>query len=408
MTQEQLTLLFVSPRFLFPADTGGAIRTTQVLRGMKNGRFKITLVSPTDGKQIEDYAHQLDTICDNFLSWNTSKSGFGFILKRIRYLFSRFPISVATDQSKVAKALIEKELAGNYDLVVFDFIHSVVVAPVHLSIPSLLFTHNVETEIFQRHTEVASNPLLKLIWKSQFGKMAKFESEAVKRFNSVVVVSDRDGVTLQNMSGAKNVSTIPTGVDLDYFKYERPGAEAHIVFSGSMDWLANIDGIEYFMDEVWPLLIQIVPEARMTVVGRHPPANLVAKARSQSLPWTFTGFVDDIRDYIQGAIAYIIPLRVGGGTRMKAYEAMAMGCPVVSTSVGIEGLPVEDGNHYLCANSPSTFSDSVAKLIRDREFGLRLSEQARAHVERNFSYETASRVFEDICCDTVLNNHECK
>jgi glycosyltransferase involved in cell wall biosynthesis len=373
---------------------------------MKNGRFSITLASPTDGKDTTLFSEDLERVCDRFLSWNNSKSGVGYLLNRLRYLFSRYPVAVATDSSREARDCVRKELTESYDVVVFDFVHSEIIAPERIDIPSVLFTHNVEAEIFRRHVDVATNPLMKAVWKSQWRKMLKFESEAVKRFDSLVVVSGRDGASLKEMSGATDIFSIPTGVDLNYFRYSTPGNEAHVVFSGSMDWLANIDGIEYFMDEIWPMINREIPSAKMTVVGRYPPKSLIERAKSRGLPWTFTGFVDDIREHIQGAAVYVIPLRVGGGTRMKAYEAMAMGTPVVSTSIGIEGLPVENGLQYLRADNAVEFSKAVVQLLSDKEFGQRLSKQAREYVEINCSCARAARVFEDVCYQTTVRRAE--
>src|SRR4029079_12593751 len=133
--------------------------------------------------------------------------------------------------------------------------------------------------------------------------------------------------------GVRDVSVIPTGVDLDYFTWQAPRASADadggtVVFTGSMDWMANGDGIEYFMDEVWPIVARARPRARCVIVGRSPPAPLVERARTRGLDWHFTGFVDDVRPYVREAQVYVIPLRIGGGTRIKVYEAMALGCPV--------------------------------------------------------------------------------
>jgi glycosyltransferase involved in cell wall biosynthesis len=215
-----------------------------------------------------------------------------------------------------------------------------------------------------------------------------------------VAVSERDAAQLQSAYGVRNVRVINTGVDLDYFSWSEPQENAEIIFSGSMDWLANQDGISFLMNEIWPHILGRWPDARMTVVGRAPPKSLVAAAQSRGLNWRFTGYVDDIRDYIRRACVYVIPLRVGGGTRLKVFEAMGLGCPVVSTSVGVEGLPLESGTHYLAADEPVAFAQAVVRLLDNAQLRLRLSREARAHVEASFSYQSVAREFERICLDT--------
>src|SRR5262249_49402535 len=158
----------------------------------------------------------------------------------------------------------------------------------------------------------------------------------------------------------------------DFFSWASPPAGAEIMFSGSMDWLANQDGITYFMDEVWPRIVRGRPDARMTIVGRSPPKLLVAKAQGPGPDLNFTRYVDDIRNYIRAATVYVIPLRVGGGTRLKVFEAMGLGCPVVSTAVGVEGLPLESGTHYLRADEPSVFAHAVLTLLDDADLRMRL------------------------------------
>jgi len=181
-----------------------------------------------------------------------------------------------------------------------------------------------------------------------------------------------------------------------------PIDDRKVVFCGSMDWLANQEAISFFMDEVWDLILTRVPDATMTVVGRAPPARLVNAASSRGYNWAFTHFVDDVRPYIQGAAVSVIPLRVGGGTRLKAYESMAMGSPVVSTEIGMEGLPVDSGRHYLEADDPEAFAAAVVGLLLDKPHRESISRVARQLVEEKFSYRNAASDFEKACllaCD---------
>lgn len=395
------TLLFVSTRFLFPVDSGGKIRSTQVLRGMKAGRFDITLAMPSTAEQRETFAKELTTVCDRLATWPAAEMSTWNNVWRMRHLFGDLPIPVASDYSDAGRAIVARELSARPTVAVFDFPHAAVLAPPKFDVTSVMFTHNVEAEIFARHCVVAKDWLRRSVWKNQHRKMVAFEGQALRRFNRNIAVSARDGKILADRYGLPPVSVIDTGVDLDYFSYSAPPASEEIVFTGSMDWLANIDGIEFFMDEVWPKVIARHPRARMTVVGRSAPRSLIERAAGRGYAWTFTGFVDDVRKYIRKGAVYVIPLRVGGGTRLKVFEAMAVGCPMVSTAIGVEGLPVEHNRHYWRADTAQEFADAVSGLLAQRAVAERLSRDARAFVEARFSFWAVAKQFESICADAA-------
>jgi glycosyltransferase involved in cell wall biosynthesis len=369
---------------------------------MKGRSFDITLLSPAPPGAKEKFAEELEGSADEFQCWAEPRRGRGFKVLRMRHLFSKLPIPVRTDRSTKGTSAIQAALGNSPDIVVFDFLHAAVLAPQNIPVASVLFTHNIESEIFRRHLKVATSLPVKALWQNQLAKMEAFERQTLQRFGAVVAVSDRDKTYFEERYDAKNVFLIRTGVDLDYFTYAPPKTEKTVVFLGAMDWLANIDGVSYFMDEVWPLIAKRSPDAKMMVVGRDPPSFLVKKARSLKLAWTFTDFVEDVRPYIHNASVCVIPLRVGGGTRIKVFEAMAMGCPVVSSTIGVEGLPVVDGQHYLNADSPVQFAEAVDKLLRDRALRESLSKAARSHVESNFSSTAAAQDFEEVCLQVTV------
>src|SRR4029079_18289161 len=143
-------------------------------------------------------------------------------LARARHLFSRLPIPIASDYQAAAARAVAEALAGMCNVVVFDFLHSAVLAPTNIDVPSLLFTHNVEAEIFSRHAEAAANPLLKALWSSQGSKMREFERRSLRRFDVVIAVSERDGLKFKADYGLPDVFVIPTGVDLEYFGHTEP------------------------------------------------------------------------------------------------------------------------------------------------------------------------------------------
>ncbi len=409
-------LLFVAPWFLFPRTTGGRIRTTDILRGMKGEAFDVTLVSPAP-RDLDEHRDALSGVCDRFVAWEAGERGPLWPYLRLQFAFSKLPISVAADRSRQAQAVISAELARKPDVLVIDFPHTAVLAPEKFEVPSVVFTHNVEAEIFQRHATVASNPIVRGIWRQQFDKMARFERDTLHRFDRVIAVSERDRDFFEESYGVDRVSVIPTGVDVAYFGASEKASESTesgreaaetLVFTGSMDWMANTDGITYFLTEVWPILAKAKPHLRFDVVGRNPPASLVNLARQQGVSWRFTGLVEDVRPYVHAARVYIIPLRVGGGTRLKVFEAMAMGCPVVSTSIGVEGLPLQPEEHYLQGDSPEAFAKAVLRLLDDRELRLSLAARAKTYVTEHFDAGRATQKFEEICLDVLKGSRGSK
>jgi polysaccharide biosynthesis protein PslH len=388
-------LLFVSTRFLLPIDSGGKIRTTEILRGLKGGRFRVVLACPAEPEQLTSFSAELKELCDELAVWTPTKK-WRSAIARMTGVFSELPIPVRSDRSGPGCALVEREMKRSA-VTVFDFAHAAVLSPAKRSTPTVMFTHNIEAEIFKRHAAVASNVVMRALWKSQYRKMVAFEAGAVRDFDCAIAVSERDAEFFRQQYGVERVETIPTGVNLDYFKFGVPAGQNRVVFTGSMDWLANQDGIGFFLDEAWERIAAQVPDAKMLVVGRTPPSSLVERARRFGAHWQFTNWVPDVRPHVSGADVFVIPLRIGGGTRIKAFEAMAMGVPVVSTTIGIEGLPVKPEEHYLLADSAADFAAAVVKLLRDPNRAQSLAKTANAFVAANFSNSMVARRFEDIC-----------
>jgi glycosyltransferase involved in cell wall biosynthesis len=397
VTLPRRRLLFVSPRFLFPLDEGGKIRSVGILRAMKGGEFEITLASPAPADPAA-YAAEIDSVCDRFVSWPRPPAG---ALGKILALPGRLPVSAATDRSAAGERIVAVELADGPDLVVVDFPQGAVLTPGPFGARSLVFTHNVEAEILERHAAHARG-LRRLVWQRQARKMQDFEQATLARFDRVVAVSARDARMLEERCGLKDVAVIDTGVDLDFYPFhEQAETASTVVFSGAMDSRSNIDGIEFLMNEVWPHVAAARPDARMLVVGRNPPAALVARARQLGLNWYFTGFVDDIRPHVLEGDISVIPLRVGSGTRLKAFEAMALGRTLVATELGVEGLSVVPDVHFVAAEGGEAFAAAILRLLGDWALRRRLAEAARALLEQRFSWSQVGRQFEAICLQTV-------
>jgi len=397
-------LLFVSPRFLFPMDQGGKIRTGNILRAMKGGAFEVTLASPAP-RDFERYAADTAGACDRFVWWAERQPSR---IRRIVALTSRLPVAAATDRSTAGSAVVRHALAERPDVVVVDFPHADVLVPERLSAASVMFTHNVEAEIFERHARRARG-LWRLVWANQSRKMVRLEPRALARHDTVIAVSQRDRDMLAKRYDLGAVEVIDTGVDLDFFAMSPaeaapdPGPDGGVlVFTATMSWAANVDGIHFLLDEVFPLLLRARPRIKAVIIGRDPPASLSDKIQQRGLDVTLTGFVDDVRPYVAQAHVYVIPLFVGSGTRIKVFEAMAMGRPVVSTTLGVEGLDVTDGEDFLAADDAGGFAGSILALLDDASMRARIAGAARRLMEDLYSWSRVARQFEAICLRTLV------
>ena len=383
-------LLFVSPRFLFPTDEGGKIRSANILRQMKGGIFRITLASPVPPGAGE-FQFDIDGVCDDFLGWPVTPRSQ---MRRVFALLDGRPVSVATDDSREGRAAVACALNSKPDLVLVDFPHGAVLAPSAFDVPSVCFTHNIETEIYERHARAALG-IGRILWPGQARKMQRFEGATLRRFDRVIAVSRRDAKALTSRFGLSTVDSVDTGVDLDYFRPTvAPSGSGLVVFTGVMDSPANIDGVRFLMHEVWPILSQMRSGVRACIIGRNPPKTLQHAAPPG---FEFTGTVDDIRPHFAKGDLAVIPLNIGSGTRIKAFEAMAMGRPVVSTTIGVEGLEVTDGEHLLIADDAAAFAVAIDRLLADAALRSRLATRARALVEDRFSWARVARQFEAIC-----------
>jgi glycosyltransferase involved in cell wall biosynthesis len=392
-------LLFISPRFLFPADEGGKIRTSNILRQMKGGRFSITLASPAPA-DIAPFAGNLSSICDDFLSWPATATARA---QRLIALASHLPVSVATDRSEAGRRVVRAAIDAGTDIVVTDFPHAAVLLPRSVDAATVLFTHNVEAEIYERHADI-SKGLWRSVWRDQARKMARFEGEVCTRHRAVIAVSPRDAASLKKRYGVA-ADEIVTGVDLAYYsaapQLPVPADGGTVVFTGVMDSAANIDAVTYFLAEIWPLVLKPRHAATAVIVGRNPPKKLLELAKDPALRVRFTGFVDDIRPHVAGAHVSVIPIRAGGGTRIKAFEAMALGRPVVSTSIGVAGLGLVPGEHFLSADTAGGFADAVVHLFEDAALRQHLSSTGRTLLEERFTWAKVAQQFEEICLKQI-------
>lgn len=397
-----MKILWVKPGKLLPLDSGGQLRTYNILRCLAQ-EHELTYLSYYGGLRDEVYERDIVQHLPGTVTVHTGApdtTAVGRYLDYARHLWWKAPYPVAkfTDQG-VQKLVASWFQEGRFDVAVCDFLASSLNFPDHLTIPTAIFQHNVETVLWKRLAEFEVKWLDRMVSKFEYAKMRRFEPQQVQRFHHVIAVSDADREAMGSMVPASRISVVPTGVDLKKFQYDpniRP-AGPYVVFTGSMDWEANIDGVEYFCKEVWPLVLAQVPYAKFLIVGRRPHAR-VKNLASGSVE--ITGTVPSIVEYLQKAAVFIVPLRIGGGTRIKIYEGMAVGKATVSTTIGAEGLDVTHGKDILLADDPTSFAQAIILLLRD-EAARRRYEAAAAATAQKYDWPVITRRFVDVLKTTI-------
>jgi polysaccharide biosynthesis protein PslH len=393
-----LKILWVKAGGLYPPNIGGRIRSYHILKTLAR-RHSITLFTfyaATKDDLHNALEHEFTQVVLMPLTISTGRT-FREAVSYARYLFSPLPYTVSKFcKPEVAQRLLQIVGETQPDVIVCDFVVAAQSIPWDLSIPKIVFTHNVEAAIWRHHYEVAGNPFWKLLSWREYRAMERFERDCLKRADHVLTVSDHDRNIFSKVIDPSRITVIPTGVDVEYF---RPSLNrdqpANLVFSGAMDWMPNEDAMVYFIKQILPRIRTQIPNASLCVVGRNPSRALLELAAShQSIE--ITGIVEDIRPFVHRAAVYVVPLRIGGGTRLKIFEAMAMGKAVVSTTIGAEGLPVHPGQDILITDDPEEFADTTIRLLGDPVRCEELGRTARELVSRSYSWDAVVQPFEAV------------
>lgn len=392
-----MRVLWVKAGKLLPVDTGGKIRSFNILRRLAKDH-ELTLISYYGGRRDPDYEAALPKQFPQSQIVYTAAAdsdGFRGVLDYL-YRLPRFaPYSVSKFTHPSVRKLVARQLSGGqFDVAICDFLAASLNFPVKLPIPCLLFQHNVESSLWQRMATTESHPLRKLAYALEYARMSGYERRTLGRFHHIIAVSEHDRQQMLEMCPACEITVIPTGVDTQQFPVAPPSSAAppRIVFTGSMDWEPNVDAVEYFCGQIWPRILAEFPDAIFQIVGRNPFAK-VQRLASHSVQ--VTGTVPSVTDYLRNATVVVVPLRIGGGTRLKIYEAMAMGKALVSTSIGAEGLSFQNGRDLLLADDASSFADAILLLLRDAQVRRKL-EQAAVQLAAQFDWSVVAGQFSDV------------
>lgn len=405
-----MKILWIKTSPLHPLTRGGDLRSFHMLRCL-NQRHHVVYSGMTSGpvqkegaKQwplysaeahwVEHQEPQKTTLAFRFgAAWNAIFSSLPYTITRFR----------SSPWQRQIRALLK---AQKFDLVICDFLAPAPSLPWDaLQKPDapalLLFQHNVESLIWERRAEHASKGT-QFYWRNQWRRMERFERFISSKFDGVVAVSAEDARLFRERFQLNNIlGDVPTGVDAAYFQsVPRQISETPtIVFLGSMDWHANVDAVVHFASSAWPKIREAIPNARFQIIGRAPlpPVQKLAEIPGIEV----TGTVADVRPLLRNAHAMVVPLRVGGGTRIKIYEAMAAEVPVISTSIGAEGLPLQADREILFADTADETVHQVVRLLNNPDLARQLADRALERITNEYTWEAATRLFETHCEETL-------
>lgn len=379
-----VNILMLTHVYPYPPDSGGLIVTYNVIKHEYNMGNKVIIVTFHD----RDIHTPLDEIADvRIVVKNTQNTLPGLI----RGLFSFFPYTLSKYRSRKAVRLIDRILREEtIDLVDVDHLHMAVYArhirKIRPEIPLMLREHNVETTIMERFYQQQRNPFIKLYAWLQYLKLRAYESKAVSIFDSCLMLTENDHQRLTAMNPGINAVTISAGVDTHkYAPLQTPELDMSLVFLGTLSWLPNLDGLKWFIEDIFDRIRQEIPEVKLYIAGKDP--NEQAKAFHNGRNIFVLGYVEDEREYIAQGNVFIVPLRIGGGMRIKILNAMSMGRSIVSTAIGAEGIDLENRRDIIIADKEGEFAKEIVNLLKNKSARDVLGRSARENVLNNYSWE---------------------
>ncbi|NNM34171.1 MAG: glycosyltransferase [Gemmatimonadetes bacterium] len=399
-----MRVLVIDEEFPWPLNTGKRTRSFSLTKALAE-RDDVSYLAY--GEADSDAVRAMEACgitCHCVPPPDRRQEGPKFYAKLLMNLVSSLPYIVSSHYTeRFARRLAEVHREKPYDLVVCEWSPYSIFLKSTPELKSVIVAHNIEADIWRRYEENETNPLRRWYISIQRAKVESFERNCFSWSHGATAVTDADAQVIASYGVPYPVRTVENGVDVGYFvpTESEPDPDA-LVFTGSMDWRPNQDAVEFFVKEVFPGIRRERPGARITVVGRRPPRSIQDLGHVDGV--TITGTVDDVRPFVEEAAVFVVPLRIGGGSRLKILEAMAMGKPVLSTSVGAEGLQVTDGQDIVLADGAEAFARATLELLDDRERQRRIARAGRALVEQRYHWDRLADVLHGYLIETLARS----
>ncbi len=405
-------VLWISQNLPYPPKTGVLQRNYHLIR--EAARFaELDLVAILKRDILPNFDEQTATrelrkICRrvDVVRLPVESSRLRLLSVAVRSLFTRAPFTVNwADAAVLRDALLRVLATTRYDLVYFDTISLAQYRGLVLGAANVLNHHNIESHLLERRLAYEGHPLRRFYFAVEARKLRRYETEVAHDFDAHLVVSTLDGERLKGIAPGVRTAVVANGVDVDYFHPgSAPPEHGHLIMVSGMNWFPNRDAVLFMIREIWPRVAEALPDARLTIVGASPPP-AVRELAARDARVTATGFVDDVRAYMERAQIYLCPMRDGGGTRLKILDALAMGKVIVSTTMGLEGIDVTPDQEVLVADTPEAFVHQIRRAAADAALCARVGASARSFAERHFAWpvvgEQMERTFSSLTPERV-------
>ncbi|MBZ0278029.1 MAG: glycosyltransferase family 4 protein [Anaerolineae bacterium] len=392
-----MRVLLLTQVLPYPPDSGPKVKTYYVLKYLAE-QHEVTLVSFVRDTDKPEYIQHLQNLCHRVITVPITRSPVRDLMFLGQSLLKGQPWMMLRDERpEMRQALVELAKTETFDVVHADQLNMGQYALPFTNSRKVLDLHNALWVLYKRLAETL--PLtkpMKYILLRDWRLLKRYEGDLCRTFDAVTAVSQEDKLALQEAGARDGITVIPIAVDTtEQAQVERKPSGPHIIHIGTMYWPPNIDGITWFLDEIYPLIKQQVPDVRCTLIGARPPASIVERGE-QDPSLTVTGYVEDPLPYFQDASMMVVPLRAGGGMRVKILNALSQGIPMVSTTVGCEGIAVTNEEDILVADDPRAFADACVRLVTDAQINAQITQNGRTMVEQRYDYRQACRPLDTI------------
>ena len=393
-----MRILQLSPQVPYPLVDGGKVSIFNITKYLALRGHQITFLALDRGGGA-------DSPMEEFCKLVTvPHSNANSRIRATRNLFSSIPYNLSKYQSGSYEAALTRILeAQKFDIVHVDYIHMAhygLICRKRSRLPLVLREHDVSSTIMERFAETLPFGPFKFYINTQVRRIRKYEGAIASQYELCCAMSEEDKRRLMELHPSARVEVIPAGVESSYFAIPQP-AEAipnSISFFGGLDWIPNQDALRWFLDSVFPIIQKSQPDATLFIIGKSAPPDIIAR---QSKHVVLRGFVPDLKQEVQRYSVTIAPFRIGGGMRLKILESFAMRIPVVSTSVGCEGIEAVPGKHLLVGDTVEEFASQVLCLLRDHALRRTLTENASKLAYRKYRWESVAEMFEKCYAEVI-------